>query len=537
MRGKRYYSDLVISQRLGMPTVIFSAPIWNSGETGKNKVIGAVVGNYAWAVVTDLIESLPAEINARLFNRDGKLIARRACSRNIILEKSLCDIEPVKKTLEGMRNSNGSSYVSDCGEFEHVYGVAVQQKGLHGYKGNRWGLLLETPQSHVVKPIVQMSRNMAVLAFTASAIFVVAIIFVIRRLTTPIKELTGAAEALGRGNYSVRIAVRSNDEIGVLSNAFNQMAESIASHVNERKQREALLQRQAQMLDLASDAIIIHDFDNRIAYWNHAAVRQYGWTATEAIGQYPNELLNAVFPVTEDELTAALFRDGSWEGEVTQTRRNGSQITVWSRFKLLKDEKDNLAGMLEINRDITEKKKDEETIRNLSLTDELTQLYNRRGFMTLTQQELKTAERTKNAVTIFFADVDGLKWINDNLGHDHGDMVIHDAAKVLKNTFRESDIIARLGGDEFAVVAMGDPSFNASALAARLQENIEEHNAYGDRQFRLSLSVGMVRQAFTQPKSIDDLLKEADGLMYEQKRRKKEKMKVVDYRKRMKDEG
>lgn len=314
------------------------------------------------------------------------------------------------------------------------------------------------------------------------------------------------------------------DELGEVMRSRNKM-------LNELKIKEESLRRQAQMLDIAVDAIIIRDFDDQITYWNLFAELQYGWTAREAAGQYQNKLLNAVLPVQEEEVAAALFRDGSWEGEVAQTRRNGSQLTVWSRCKLLKDEEGKLTGVLEINRDITEKKKAEETIRNLSLTDEFTKLYNRRGFMTFTQQALKIAKRTKNAATIFFADVDGLKWINDNLGHDHGDMAILDAANMLRSAFRESDIIARMGGDEFAVVAMGDGSFNAGALAARLQKNIEEHNTNGNRQFRLSMSVGMVRQTFTQPKSIDDLLKEADKLMYEQKRKKKEEMKTVDYRK------
>lgn len=527
MHGKKYYSELLISQDTGMPTVIFAAPVYSQSKT--NQIItSAVIGNFAWAAIGDLLESLPATINAQLFNKDGYFIAGRACNRKVILKKSLIFIEPVKQIVEGIRSS--SSYLTGCGEFGRVYGVAVQQKGLHDYKGNRWGLLLEVPSAYVMEPIALMSRKIALVILACEGFFMASIFLVIKRMTLPIKDLTRMAAAIGQGNYSTRIAVTSKDEIGILAGTFNLMTENIEGHINERKQREELLRRQAQMLDLARDAIIIRDFDDKITYWNHAAELQYGWTAEEAAGQYPSELLNTASSISQDEITAVLMRDGVWEGELVQTRRNGVEITVWSRYKLLTDEEGRLTGVLEINRDITERKKAEETIRNLSMTDELTGIYNRRGFMTFTQQALKIAGRMKNVVSLFFADVDGLKWINDNLGHDHGDMVILDAANILKTTFRESDIIARMGGDEFALVTTGDSLFNAETLIARLQENIEKHNREKDRPFRLSMSVGMVRYNFAHPKTIEDLLVEADKQMYEQKRKKKEKMKTVDYR-------
>jgi diguanylate cyclase (GGDEF)-like protein/PAS domain S-box-containing protein len=167
--------------------------------------------------------------------------------------------------------------------------------------------------------------------------------------------------------------------------------------------------------------------------------------------------------------------------------------------------------------DITARKRAEEALRALSLVDELTGLYNRRGFLTLGKQQLKLAGRTKKKMLLLFADTDDLKRINDTLGHPQGDQALIDIAHVLRETFRESDIIARIGGDEFVVLAPETDHANPEILAARLQRNLEAYNASGDRPYRLSLSVGVARYAPQHPCYIDELLAQADRLMYEQK--------------------
>ncbi len=167
-------------------------------------------------------------------------------------------------------------------------------------------------------------------------------------------------------------------------------------------------------------------------------------------------------------------------------------------------------------------------LRALSLTDELTGLYNRRGFFSLAQQQLKLANREKREVLLLFIDLDNLKGINDTLGHPAGDQALAGTAKILKETFRQSDIIARLGGDEFAIIAMGgyegeEGQDSAEIFIARLQKNLEHHNREETRRYQLSLSVGMARHNPGCPCTIDDLLARADKLMYEQKQNKEGK--------------
>jgi diguanylate cyclase (GGDEF)-like protein len=163
--------------------------------------------------------------------------------------------------------------------------------------------------------------------------------------------------------------------------------------------------------------------------------------------------------------------------------------------------------------------KAEETLRSLSLTDELTGLYNRRRFFVLTEQYLKVSIRTKKRLLLLYIDMDDLKWINDQYGHNEGDRVLIDLASILKKTFRESDIIARIGGDEF-VALLESTVENDEILITRLSENIENYNAKGNGRDKLSISVGAAQFDPENPISIDELLSKADTLMYAQKRKK-----------------
>ncbi len=164
-------------------------------------------------------------------------------------------------------------------------------------------------------------------------------------------------------------------------------------------------------------------------------------------------------------------------------------------------------------------------ILNLALVDKLSGLYNRRGFLMLAGQQIKVAQRTKKESLVIYLDVDGLKSINDTLGHTEGDLAITQTAAVLKRTFRGSDILARIGGDEFAVFAIETREGTAPIVLARLQKHIQELNAQPAHRHLLSLSVGMVRSDPERASSIDALLVEADTEMYAQKRAKRESSK------------
>jgi diguanylate cyclase (GGDEF)-like protein len=160
-----------------------------------------------------------------------------------------------------------------------------------------------------------------------------------------------------------------------------------------------------------------------------------------------------------------------------------------------------------------------ENLRQLALIDELTQLYNRRGFLSVFQQYLKIARRDDKHLLLLMVDVDGLKTINDTYGHLEGDRAIVDTARVLKKTFRSSDLIGRIGGDEFVVLAVQAFDKDVVGIRRRLQANLDHYNQKNNG-FSLSLSVGIA--AFDPHSKVvfEDLVSQADDDLYSHKREK-----------------
>jgi len=205
--------------------------------------------------------------------------------------------------------------------------------------------------------------------------------------------------------------------------------------------------------------------------------------------------------------------------ETVRYRKDGSPVDViLAGSPILVGEE--FIGAVAVYTDITVRKRMEEELRAMALLDDLTGLHNRRGFFTLAGQQLKTADRMKWRMLLLFADFNGLKWINDTFGHPAGDQALIEVAEVLRETFRESDIIARIAGDEFVVLALETDGDSAEIIVARLQGNLEARNARPGRRYKLSLSMGVARYAPESPCSTEELVARADRAMYEQKEKR-----------------
>jgi diguanylate cyclase (GGDEF)-like protein len=166
-------------------------------------------------------------------------------------------------------------------------------------------------------------------------------------------------------------------------------------------------------------------------------------------------------------------------------------------------------------------------LADLALRDELTGLYNRRGFFALAEHQRRQCLRTGHGLVVVQADVDGLKEINDTLGHQAGDQAIAASAAVLRCTFRESDIVARLGGDEFAAVAVDADEDSVARILERLEQAVDAQNVRGSLGFRLSLSVGAALLMPLARTSLAELLAEADRSLYREKRREERQWRPV----------
>jgi diguanylate cyclase (GGDEF)-like protein len=160
----------------------------------------------------------------------------------------------------------------------------------------------------------------------------------------------------------------------------------------------------------------------------------------------------------------------------------------------------------------------ERELRYLALTDDLTCLYNRRGFFAAATQQLKLARRNLQSTLLLFCDVDNLKKINDSYGHREGDLALVRTADALEEAFRDSDILARLAGDEFAVLVLDASNQDEAAILSRLEKALKKSNA-GESRYELSLSVGVARFDPQNAVSLGELMELADKDMYEQKRK------------------
>ena len=159
----------------------------------------------------------------------------------------------------------------------------------------------------------------------------------------------------------------------------------------------------------------------------------------------------------------------------------------------------------------------ERELRYLALTDDLTCLYNRRGFFAAASQQLKVARRNGQSLLLLFCDVNNLKKINDTYGHSEGDMALIRAADALEHSFRGSDILSRLGGDEFVVLAAETSNQTQEIILSRLEKNLKKINATEPR-YKLSLSIGVARFDPKSAISLGELMVLADKAMYEKKR-------------------
>lgn len=204
--------------------------------------------------------------------------------------------------------------------------------------------------------------------------------------------------------------------------------------------------------------------------------------------------------------------------------RLGHDVWVSSNASLVRDMSSRPLHFIFQIQDVTERKRAEAAIQTLSLADELTGLYNRRGFLAFCKQHLNSIRRTNRGIVIVYADLDGLKEINDSFGHTEGDRALVKTAQLLKETFRSSDVLGRWGGDEFTILAAVDPDGGKEKLMERLMEKFVNYNALKLSPYDLSISIGLAQLDPEANQSMEDLMIAADAAMYENKRGKKQRV-------------
>ena len=294
-------------------------------------------------------------------------------------------------------------------------------------------------------------------------------------------------------------------------------ASVVARDITERKRAAGSLAQQAAAMKASMDGMAIIDHCGVCIYLNDAYAKIFGYADPERLIGASWEMFYFDEELTrlKEQIMPAVWRDGSWRGEAMGLKLNGTTLPLEISISSVDG-----GGLVQVVRDITERKKFEEALRNSSLKDDLTGLFNRRGLLKQAAPYFDFARRQKEALLLLFIDLDGMKRINDEFGHNEGDTALINTAEILNRSFRSSDIIARLGGDEFTVLVT-DLNASKEDAITRLNENLKAYNASETRGHKLAFSIGVASLEPERMTCFEELLEQADQAMYEQKRMKR----------------
>lgn len=284
----------------------------------------------------------------------------------------------------------------------------------------------------------------------------------------------------------------------------------------EREQTQARLRDQASLLDKAHDAIIVHDLDHRISFWNRSAQRLYGWTEREALGHSIPGLMSHDEADFRRAFEQAL-ENGEWVGEYLCRRKDGSALTVEASWTLVRDQHGGPKSIFTIEADISDRKKMERELLHQARHDSLTGLPNRAYFYEQLEQAMKRGRRGGSWLSLLYFDIDKFKQINDNHGHDIGDEVIRIFAERIRGAVREADFMSRVGGDEFVLLLenLSTPACT-EIVAAKLTAAMHAELVVSGLRLQVSTSIGIA--LYKPGMTVDELVRQADQAMYRAKR-------------------
>jgi diguanylate cyclase (GGDEF)-like protein/PAS domain S-box-containing protein len=290
-------------------------------------------------------------------------------------------------------------------------------------------------------------------------------------------------------------------------------------HIVAGKEEEQL-RFQAKLLEAVGQSVIATDLEGSILYWNSAAEELYGWSSEEALGRnlrdltVPDELLNRA-----EEIRSELRAGRTWSGEMLLRRKDGSRMPIFGTASPIFDERGNLAGMIGVSTDISERKALEAELERRASHDPLTGLPNRHAFGDRLEHALQRTKRSDDSpeVGVLFMDLDGFKNVNDSLGHEAGDTLLVAVAERIKNLLRYEDTLARFGGDEFAVLLenVEGPS-EAIRVAQRIAGGLREPFAVNEYRVSVNTSIGITFGG-AHTNYPERMLRDADSAMYRAK--------------------
>jgi diguanylate cyclase (GGDEF)-like protein/PAS domain S-box-containing protein len=353
--------------------------------------------------------------------------------------------------------------------------------------------------------------------------------YLVRAIIHPIASMTKGLNRIAEGDVAegIHLPVVYQDEIGQATQAFNRVMDIAHELIDAQRLARSVFEN-------SSEGIVICDSNGNILTTNRAFTDTTGYSGEEAIGKTPGAILKSgkhdkeFFRIFWD----SLLKNGKWQGELWNKRKNGELFPEWQTINAVKDKNGKINFYVAVFSDITERKQDEEKIRQLAFYDALTKLPNRRLLNDRLKQAIASSKRSNRYGALMFLDLDNFKPLNDTHGHDVGDLLLIEVANRLTRCVREVDTVARFGGDEFVVMLSEldtDETLsttNAGIVAEKIRKNLAEpyflnlHQQQGEQsvavEHHCTTSIGVVL-FISHKASMEDFLKWADMAMFQAK--------------------
>lgn len=350
-------------------------------------------------------------------------------------------------------------------------------------------------------------------------------------IARPLEALTAGVRRMGAGEMDVTIPIQSEDEIGFLTGAFNKMSGALDDHVRNLEARVAnrtadLLAANAELrkltvaIEQSPSVIIITNPQAEIEYVNEAFVRSTGYAFEEVKGKNPRLLQSGQTPVeTYTELWETLKAGKTWRGEFINRRKDGEIYWEFAVIAPIYNVDGNVTHYVGVKEDITARKAAEAKLEQLTVTDPLTGLLNRRGFFQDAEKIYTCSLKPPYELVVLMIDIDHFKNVNDQYGHRAGDAVLCELAARIRDGLRPTDLIARYGGEEFVALLPRTSHEALEQIASRLNAAVREQPVEcGGRKISVTISIGGAVLT-TASRSLDELLTQADQAMYQAKDR------------------
>lgn len=445
------------------------------------KIIGAIAIQLNENHIFDLLKDYnglgkTGEVVAGVLMPDGKVLAAMPLKYDPDAYKN-------ERVLNTGHNATGmiQAVRGKGGKGEIVDYRGVSTLAVWGYEPIlNWGIVVKTDKNEVLETVYKDEKQLTYILIFVILALIGTMFMSVKWITRPINNLISSMRQFRKeGMLNLNIA-ECEGEICYLSKEFLTMAEEINAH--QHNLEEKIIQRTKE-LHLAKKSIENYveivdrfvitsstDLSGTIIYASKAFEEISGYTSEELIGnnhrilrdpQMPNELF--------ENLWQTITSGNDWHGEIRNIAKNGTYYWVDVHISPNYDEKGKISGYTAIRQNITDKK----TIEEISLTDQLTGLYNRRHLDAVLDKNSQLAERYGTPFSIAIIDIDYFKHVNDTYGHQIGDYVLQTFSGILKRECRSVDVLGRWGGEEFLIILPNTKESEAESAAEKIRKAIE----------------------------------------------------------------